>query len=43
MKNTMKKSFGPKTLIFPARVWVVGTYDAGFRLDQLIMILGSNN
>lgn len=24
----MKKSFGPKTLIFPAPVWCVGTYDA---------------
>ncbi len=25
----MKKSFGAKTLIFPAPVWCVGTYDAG--------------
>lgn len=24
----MKKSFGPKTLIFPAPVWCVGTYDS---------------
>lgn len=23
----MKKSFGPKTLIFPAPVWIIGTYD----------------
>jgi flavin reductase (DIM6/NTAB) family NADH-FMN oxidoreductase RutF len=23
----MKKSFGPKTLVFPTPVWVVGTYD----------------
>ena len=23
----MKKSFGPKTLIYPAPVWIVGTYD----------------
>src|SRR5271157_2787791 len=23
----MKKSFGPKTLIFPALVWIIGTYD----------------
>jgi flavin reductase (DIM6/NTAB) family NADH-FMN oxidoreductase RutF len=25
----MKKSFGAKTLIYPAPVWCVGTYDAG--------------
>ncbi len=25
-ENTMKKSFGPKTLIYPTPVWVVGTY-----------------
>ena len=25
--NTMKKSLGPKTLIYPTPVWVVGTYD----------------
>ena len=23
----MKKSFGPRTLIYPAPVWVIGTYD----------------
>lgn len=23
----MKKSFGPKTLVFPTPVWIVGTYD----------------
>lgn len=23
----MKKSFGPKTLVFPTPVWVIGTYD----------------
>jgi flavin reductase (DIM6/NTAB) family NADH-FMN oxidoreductase RutF len=23
----MKKSFGPKTLIFPTPVWIIGTYD----------------
>ena len=23
----MRKSFGPKTLLYPPPVWVVGTYD----------------
>ena len=23
----MKKSFGPKTLIYPTPVWIIGTYD----------------
>ena len=26
--NSMKKSFGAKTIIFPAPVWCVGSYDA---------------
>jgi flavin reductase (DIM6/NTAB) family NADH-FMN oxidoreductase RutF len=27
-EDTMKKSFGAKTLLYPTPVWVVGTYDA---------------
>jgi flavin reductase (DIM6/NTAB) family NADH-FMN oxidoreductase RutF len=26
-ENAMKKSFGPKTLIYPTPVWIIGTYD----------------
>ncbi len=39
----MKKSFGPKTLIYREPVWFVGTYDAGDRLDQLIIANACKN
>ncbi|NJD55670.1 MAG: flavin reductase family protein [Nitrospirae bacterium] len=36
----MKKSFGPKTLVYPAPVWVVGTYDAGGRPNIMTIAWG---
>jgi len=36
----MKKSFGPKTLIYPTPVWVVGTYDAGGRPNIMTIAWG---
>jgi flavin reductase (DIM6/NTAB) family NADH-FMN oxidoreductase RutF len=36
----MKKSFGPKTLIYPAPVWVVGTYDADGRPNIMTIAWG---
>lgn len=39
-EETMKKSFGPKTLIFPTPVWVVGTYDSGGRPNIMTIAWG---
>ncbi|HYQ48054.1 MAG TPA: flavin reductase family protein [Thermodesulfovibrionales bacterium] len=36
----MKKSFGPKTLIYPAPVWVVGTYDAAGKANIMTIAWG---
>src|SRR5512146_130739 len=36
----MKKSFGPKTLIYPTPVWVVGTYDPAGRPNAMTIAWG---
>jgi len=36
----MKKSFGPKTLVYPAPVWVVGTYDTGGKPNIMTIAWG---
>ena len=36
----MKKSFGPKTLVYPAPVWVVGTYDKGGKPNVMTIAWG---
>jgi len=36
----MKKSFGPKTLIYPTPVWVVGTYDKHERPNAMTIAWG---
>ena len=36
----MKKSFGPKTLIYPAPVWVVGTYDKNEKPNVMTIAWG---
>ncbi len=36
----MKKSFGPKTLIYPTPVWVVGTYDKNEKPNVMTIAWG---
>lgn len=36
----MKKSFGPKTLVYPTPVWVVGTYDRGGKPNAMTIAWG---
>ncbi|OGW33405.1 MAG: flavoredoxin [Nitrospirae bacterium GWC2_42_7] len=36
----MKKSFGPKTLIYPTPVWVVGTYDKDGKPNAMTIAWG---
>jgi len=36
----MKKSFGPKTLIYPTPVWVVGTYDKSEKPNVMTIAWG---
>lgn len=36
----MKKSFGPKTLVYPTPVWVVGTYDKGGKPNVMTIAWG---
>lgn len=37
----MKKSLGAKTLVFPAPVWVIGTYDKGGKPNAMTAAWGS--
>jgi flavin reductase (DIM6/NTAB) family NADH-FMN oxidoreductase RutF len=36
----MKKSFGPKTLVYPTPVWVVGTYDKSGKPNAMTIAWG---
>ena len=36
----MKKSFGPKTLLYPTPVWVIGTYDSQNRPNVMTIAWG---
>lgn len=39
-EDAMKKSFGPKTLVYPTPVWVVGTYDKDGRPNVMTIAWG---
>ena len=39
-ENEMKKSLGPKTLVYPAPVWIVGSYDQDGRPNAMTAAWG---
>jgi len=39
-RHQMKKSFGPKTLIYPTPVWVIGTYDKEGKANAMTIAWG---
>lgn len=38
----MKKSFGPRTLIYPTPVWVIETYDKAGKPNVMTYCMGRN-